>query len=105
MYLRHTTRMRNGKTHVFWQLVRSVRHGRRVVQEMVAQLGELDARGRARAQALARSIMGDAAVGSQRHLFEADDEQEAVPVKLGKVRLCARVVSERCGWAGHCGGR
>ncbi len=53
MYLRHTTRKKNGKTHVYWQLVRSVRHGRKVVQETVAQLGELDAQGRARAQALA----------------------------------------------------
>src|SRR3990172_906230 len=87
MYLRHTTRKKNGKTHVYWQLVRSVRHGRKVVQETVAQLGELDAQGRARAQALARSITGDAAVGSQRHLFEVDGSPEAVPVKLGKVRL------------------
>ena len=87
MYLRHTTRRKDGKTHVYWQLVRSVRRGRKVVQETVAQLGELDAEGRARAQALARSITGERAVGSQRHLFEADESAEAVPVKLGKVRL------------------
>jgi transposase len=86
MYLRHTTRNKNGKTHVYWQLVRSVRHGRKVVQQTVAQLGELDAEGRARAQALARSITGEA-VSSQRHLFDADDSLDAVPVKLGKVRL------------------
>jgi transposase len=87
MYLRHTTRKKNGKTHVYWRLVRSVRHGRKVVQQTVAQLGELDAEGRARAQALARGITGDAAVSSQRHLFEADDALDAVPVELGKVRL------------------
>ena len=86
MYLRHTMRKKNGKTHVYWRLVRSVRHGRKVVQETVAQLGELDAEGRARAQALARSITGEV-VSSQRHLFEADDDADAVPVKLGKVRL------------------
>ncbi|MBI3937466.1 MAG: hypothetical protein HY323_10840 [Betaproteobacteria bacterium] len=51
MYLRHTTRRKDGKTHVYWQLVRSVRRGRKVVQETVAQLGELDAEGRARAAA------------------------------------------------------
>jgi len=45
MYLRHTTRRKDGKTHVYWQLVRSVRRGRKVVQETVAQLGELDAEG------------------------------------------------------------
>jgi transposase len=87
MYLRHTTRKKNGKTHVYWQLVRSVRHGRKVVQETVAQLGELDAKGRARAQALARSITGDDGVCSQGHLFEAAESLDAVPVKLGKVRL------------------
>lgn len=56
MYLRHATRRKDGKTHVYWQLVRSVRRGRKVVQETVAQLGELDGQGRARAAALARSI-------------------------------------------------
>ena len=54
MYLRHTTRRKDGKTHVYWQLVRSVRRGRKVTQETVAQLGELDAEGRARAAQLAR---------------------------------------------------
>jgi transposase len=87
MYLRYTTHKRNGKAHVYWRLVRSVRHGRKVVQETVAQLGELDAGGRARAQALARSITGGAAGCSQRLLFEANDAADAVPVKLGKVRL------------------
>jgi len=86
MYLRHTTRRKDGKTHVYWQLVRSVRRGRKVVQHTVAQLGELDAEGRARAQALARSIAGDYGGGSQRHLFD-DVPADAVPVKLGKVRV------------------
>jgi hypothetical protein len=53
MYLRHTTRRKDGKAHVYWQLVRSVRHGRKVVQQTVAQLGELDGEGRARAEELA----------------------------------------------------
>ena len=85
MYLRHTTRTKNGKSHVYWQLVRSVRHGRKVVQETVAHLGELDAQGRARAQALARSITGGHA--DQVGLFDSDEALDAVPVKLGKVRL------------------
>lgn len=37
MYLRHTTRRKDGKTHVYWQLVRSVRRGRKEVQDTVAQ--------------------------------------------------------------------
>lgn len=86
MYLRHTTLNKDGKTHVYWRLVRSVRHGRKVVQQTVAQLGELDAQGRANARALARSIAGEAAT-SQRPLFESDDSAQALPVKLGQVRL------------------
>src|SRR5712692_9366586 len=60
MYLRHTTVTKNGKTHTYWRLVRSVRTGNRVRQQTVAQLGELDAAGRVRARALAESIDGGA---------------------------------------------
>ena len=42
MYLRHTTIRKNGKVHRYWRLVRSVRVGRRVNQQTVAHLGELD---------------------------------------------------------------
>jgi hypothetical protein len=58
VYLRHSTVRKDGKTHTYWRLVRSVRHGRRVVQETVAHLGELDAAGRAKAAVLARQITG-----------------------------------------------
>ena len=43
MYLRHATRVKDGKAHTYWRLVRSVRMGRKVVQQTVAHLGELDA--------------------------------------------------------------
>ena len=66
MYLRHSTRRKDGKVHTYWRLVRSVRRGRKVVQETVAQLGELDGQGRARAAALARSISGHGVGLSQR---------------------------------------
>src|SRR3989441_522952 len=84
MYLRHTTRRKDGKVHRYWQLVRSVRVGRKVVQQTVAHLGELDAQGRARAKALARAIMGDC---DQPDLFIADDGDEAIPVRLKRIRL------------------
>ena len=58
MYLRHSTVRKNGKTHTYWRLVRSVRTGSKVRQETVAPLGELDAEGRGRAQALAAAIAG-----------------------------------------------
>ena len=53
MYLRHTTIRKDGKVHRYWRLVRSVRVGRRVIQQTVAQLGELDEQGRVQARALA----------------------------------------------------
>jgi hypothetical protein len=61
MYLRHTTRRKDGKVHRDWRLVRSVCVGRKIIQQTLAQLGELNTEGRARANALARSIMGDVA--------------------------------------------
>jgi len=85
VYLRHTTRHKDGKIHVYWQLVRSVRHGGKVVQETVAQLGELDGEGRARAKALARSIRGREE--EQRQLFEGGEPAKALAVKLDEIRL------------------
>ena len=85
MYLRHSVRRKNGKRHVYWRLVRSVRRNGKVVQETVAQLGELDAEGRAKAKALARQITGR---GEQRELFEEAASGEAtVPVRLDRIRL------------------
>jgi transposase len=84
MYLRHTTRRKDGKVHRYWQLVRSVRIGRKVVQQTVAHLGELDAQGRARAQALARAITGDR---DQPDLFVEDHADAAIPGRLKRIRL------------------
>jgi transposase len=85
VYLRHSVRRKNGKRHVYWRLVRSVRRNGKVVQETVAQLGELDAEGRAKAKALARQITGR---GEQRELFEESASGEAtVRVRLDRIRL------------------
>ena len=84
MYLRHTTRFKDGKSHTYWRLVRSVRRGGKVVQETVAQLGELDAEGRAKAKALARSITGRAD-DQQGNLFEAPTPP--IAVRLDRVRI------------------
>jgi transposase len=85
MYLRHSTTRKDGKTHTYWRLVRSVRCGRTVRQETVVHLGELDAQGRARAEALARHITGQA---DQCEIFE---DRVPVPttieVRLDRVRL------------------
>lgn len=85
MYLRHSTRRKDGKTHTYWRLVRSVRRNGKVVQETIAQLGELDEQGRARARALATAITGGK---EQCELFETPRPvNEPVPVHLGKIRL------------------
>ncbi len=67
MDLRPSRIRKDGKTHTYWRRVRSVRRQGKVVQESVAQHGELDAEGRAKARALARTITGCA---EQRELFE-----------------------------------
>lgn len=84
MYLRHTTRRKDGKLHTYWRLVRSVRCGRKVVQQTVAHLGELDAEGRLRARALARTFTGAPA---QPTLFAPPAPAvAAVPIRLDRVR-------------------
>jgi transposase len=85
VYLRRSDRTKDGKTHTYWRLVRSVRQGGKVVQQTVAQLGELDAEGRAKARALARAIAGGYA---QANLFEeAPADDTPVAVQLNRVRL------------------
>jgi hypothetical protein len=58
MYLRHTTRKKGGKVHRYWRLVGSVRVGRPVIQQTVADLGELNEHGRLYARAFSRMLIG-----------------------------------------------
>jgi transposase len=87
VYLRHTTRRKDGKTHVYWQLVRSVRRAGKIVQETVAQLGELDGQGQARAAGLALKLSGRAQDVCQGQLFDGAKSSETVAVKLDGIRL------------------
>ena len=84
MYLRHSIRKKDGKTHCTWRLVRSVRVGRRVIQQTVAHLGELDEHGRIEARALARQLIG---APEQAALFDDGSRDVAVPVRLKGIRL------------------
>jgi transposase len=84
MYLRHTTMRKDGKVHRYWRLVRSVRVGRRVIQQTVAQLGELDERGRIEARTLARQLIG---TPEQAQLFKDGSEDLTVPVRLKGIRI------------------
>jgi hypothetical protein len=84
MYLRHTTRKKDGKVHRCWSLVRSVRVGRRVIQQTVAHLGELDKQGRLAARALSARLIG---APEQAPLFDDDSEHLTVPVRLKGIRI------------------
>jgi transposase len=84
MYLRHTIRRKDGKVHRYWRLVRSVRVGRRVIQQTVAHLGELDEHGRIEARALARRLIG---TPEQAPLFDDGNEHQTVPVRLKGIRI------------------
>jgi transposase len=85
VYLRHSTIRKNGKKLTYWMLVRSVRTGSKVRQEVVAYLGELDASGRAKASALATHFLGERAM-QQPGLFELEPSIEPERVRLGQVR-------------------
>src|SRR5271165_4017629 len=84
MYLRHTIRRKDGKVHCYWRLVRGVRVGRRVIQQTVAHLGELDERGQIEARALARYLIG---VPEQAPLFDDGSRDLTAPVRLNGVRI------------------
>jgi len=62
--------------------MRSVRVGRRLIQQTVAQLGGLDARGRL--QARARHLIG---TPEQPGLFDDGKQHRVVPVRLTGVRI------------------
>jgi transposase len=79
MYLRHMIRKKDGKVHRYWCLVRSVRVGRRVIQQTVAHLGELDEHGRIEARALAHRLIG---APEQAQLFDDRTANVTVPVRL-----------------------
>jgi len=84
MYLRHTIRKKDGKVHRYWCLVRSVRVGRRVIQQTVAHLGELDEHGRLEARALAQHLIG---TPEQARLFDDGCRDVTVPVRLKGISI------------------
>lgn len=88
MYLQHTTVTKNGKRHGYWRLVRPVRFGSKVRQELVPHLGEVDAEGRARAVALAEQLVGRRR-NDGRDLFTSAPGPAGTPSKVlrDKVRV------------------
>lgn len=88
LYIRPLVVRKGGKTYRYFRLVRSVRRNGKVKQETVAYLGELDARGRREAQALAERICG-VRVDQQRSFFEdvQGREPQTVAVRLDRLRV------------------
>ncbi len=72
------------KRKAYWALVKSVRMGNKVRQEVVAYLGALNAKGKAKAQALARNL---GLKPDQPELFDPPLKDEIVPVHIKGVSL------------------
>ncbi len=64
--------------------MRSLRVGRRVIQQTVADLGELDEHGRLKARALVRHLIG---APEQVRLFDDGCADVTVPVRLQSIRI------------------
>ncbi|MBK9266146.1 MAG: DUF4277 domain-containing protein [Polyangiaceae bacterium] len=84
MYLRRSLVKKNGTTHTYWRLVRSVRRNGRVVQQTVAQLGNLDAQERAAAKELGARMTGGA---NQMELWEDNPLPQTLKIRADLVRL------------------
>jgi len=85
MYLRHATKRTKGGRRTYWTLVRSVRRGARVVQEVVAHLGPLERGEQRQAASIARHFLG--ARADQPELFEDERELSPETVHLRKVKV------------------
>lgn len=86
MYLRRSEVRRGDKTHAYWRLVRSVRRGGEERQETVAMFGELNAKGRAKATALAERFLGKSE--GQGSLFDQDRPAEGpLSVHVDRLRV------------------
>lgn len=85
MYLRHSTKRTKDGRRTYWSLVRSVRRGSKVVQEVVANLGRLDAREQREAAAIARHFLGTKS--DQLNLYEDRADLSPERVHVGRVRV------------------
>ena len=101
MYLRHTTVRKNGKTHTYWRLVRSVRRAgkwcRRRSRSWANSTGK-DGRGPAPG-------LPDHGAEEQYELFEAPPGASRLRCGWTRSAWSASAVSATSGWAGSCGAR
>lgn len=82
MYIRKTTRIKDGKRHDYWSLVESYRTERGPRQRVVAWLGELNKAGRLGVEKVVKGSQC-----TQQNLFQEDTEPEWVEVNTKGVRV------------------
>ncbi len=82
MYIRKSTRTKDGKRHDYWALVESYRTERGPRQRVVAWLGEMNKAGRLGIEQVAKG-----SPGSQRNLFEQKTKPEWVEINVKGVRV------------------
>ena len=92
MFLKCSTRRKDGKTHRSWSIVESRRVGRRVVQKHVLYLGEVNDRQRASWEHAVSVIDETSGECRQLSLIPADRvisaaEVDALPIRLSALRL------------------
>jgi transposase len=82
MYIRKTTRIKDGKSHDYWALVESYRTPKGPRQRTVAWLGELDESGRLGIEKYTKK-----STESQQNLFKRSPEPEWVEVNINGIRV------------------
>ena len=84
MYLRKTKIFKDGKEHVYWRLVESIRTANGPRQRAVACLGELNEKQQKGWKQVANQVDGKPII---RGLFDDDEDARVERVKIGKVRV------------------
>jgi transposase len=82
VYIRKTTRFKDGKRHCYWALVESYRTEQGPRQRVVSWLGEVDEAGRLGVERAAEGCSG-----IQQNLFEAKAEPEWVEINVNAIRV------------------
>jgi len=84
LYLRKTKIFKDGKEHIYWSLVESIRTAKGPRQRTVACLGELNEKQRKSWKRIANHVDGKPII---RGLFDSEEDERVEAVKIGKVRV------------------
>jgi hypothetical protein len=84
LYLRKTKIFKDGKEHIYWSLVESIRTARGPRQRTVACLRELNEKQRKGWKQVANQVDGKPII---RGLFDCEEDKRVEAVQIGKVRV------------------